>query len=58
MGGGVLIAGGGVGCTDCFQNDAEPVCRGLAVPDTSGHKKPLLEFSSSGFLISVTTQHS
>ncbi len=24
-GGGVLIAGGGVGCTDCFQNDAESV---------------------------------
>jgi hypothetical protein len=24
-GGGVLIAGGGVGCTDCFQDDAESV---------------------------------
>jgi hypothetical protein len=22
-GGGVLIAGGGAGCTDCFQDDAE-----------------------------------
>jgi hypothetical protein len=24
-GGGVLIAGGGAGCTDCFQDDAKPV---------------------------------
>ena len=24
-GGGVLIAGGGAGCTDCFQDDAESV---------------------------------
>jgi len=32
-GGGVLIAGGGVGCTDCFQNDAESVGAGLlAIP--------------------------
>lgn len=24
-GGGVLIAGGGAGCTDCFQDDSESV---------------------------------
>ena len=30
-GGGVLIAGGGAGCTDCFQDDAESVGASLLV---------------------------
>jgi len=33
VGEGVLIAGGGVGCTDCFRDDAESVGAGLlAIP--------------------------
>jgi len=32
-GGGVLIAGGAAGCTDCFQDDAKPVEASLlAIP--------------------------
>jgi len=32
-GGGVLIAGGGAACTDCFQDDAKPVGASLlAIP--------------------------
>lgn len=51
-GGGVLIAGGGVGCTDCFQNDAEPVCRGLSSKELRAIKNRCLKTQAAVFYVS------